>query len=155
MGFFSANCPGCNHSIRSSYSVREASRWMKSAVLLSKGNKPVKGEYDGYGCINSMDEDDSDGFLSAEVWHHACWEIAGKPSFTKTSAPDSDQGYFVGEYDPPKPISQADLDALKAAAKIADDERREEGRKSREKYLAELVASGKPIPTWMTAPDAA
>lgn len=69
MGFFSWDCEGCKHSIRSQYSTNETSRWMTQVIILFSENashsgiefpnrKPVeKGVYDGYGRLESDYED--------------------------------------------------------------------------------------------------
>ncbi len=143
MGFFSVDCPGCGHSIRPHAATREESRWMCDAVGLSGDGDRVGGEYDGYGRINRWNTD------GAEVWHRACYTLAGRPDFTKPSRHARDQGYFVGEYDPPMPTTPEAVAALRGGS----DRQREEARRSmteaRAKRIAELKAKGESVPEWL------
>ncbi len=101
MGFFSSNCKCCGRSILNKYTVKEfltdGEAWMVQAVAITKDNQIIQGEYDGYGRINDvgvMQGDDPD------VYHKACWELAGKPTvFTGGSTYSSDQGYFIEKED--------------------------------------------------------
>lgn len=122
MGFFSCLCPGCNHSIRSYHAVKDDSEWMMRAVALNAAGSRIVGEYDGYGRVGDGDLE----LECYEIWHYACWKIAGKPEFSKPSAHAADQGYFVGKYDPKEPKTPEDLLALKRAAKKAAEDRRKE-----------------------------
>jgi hypothetical protein len=106
---------------------------MNEAVVLLEDGGKATGHYDGYGrlydgssCYEDGEPMDEGLFLGDhEVWHRACWRLAGKPKFTKASSHAGDQGYFVGEYDPPEPKTLADMKALKAEGERLDAERRQ------------------------------
>lgn len=135
MGFFSNDCNGCGHSIRHRGATMPESRWMSQAVAMDKEGSRLMGEYDGYGNIGGMS--DGDGLMGYDTWHRKCWELAGKPEFTKASRSSHDQGHFVGEYDPPEPKTVADMEAL---SKVAEQKRDEDARAWKEamaKYHAE------------------
>lgn len=114
MGFFSWDCKGCNHSIRSRDSVVDESEWMMQVVVLKRNGGKLVGEYDGYGRVrDGFDEDDIGYDNKAALYHRACYAILGAPGFDGPSDAASDQGYFVGEYDPPEPFTMDDLAALR------------------------------------------
>jgi hypothetical protein len=92
MGFFSYECRGCGRSLLSS---AVTSGWMKQAVAMSESGDMAIGEYDGYGRINGFELMD----VRPECWHRSCWEVSGKPKFSKPSPHAKDQGYFFKEED--------------------------------------------------------
>jgi hypothetical protein len=145
MGFFSQTCPGCGHSIRADCAVKHESKWMNEAVVLFKGGGKAMGNYDGYGrLLNRYGErvcDDEEMFYGDnEVHHRTCWHLAGKPKFTKASERASDQGYFVGEYDPPEPNTVEDMKALKADGKRRDKEQQAAAKEGMRRYLGAKAA---------------
>lgn len=131
MGFYSADCKGCGHSVRHDGSVNSTSRWMTQAVVVSSDGDVGTGEYDGYGSVMPHNKNaDCYALQGKEVWHRACWEIAGKPEFTGASRSAYDQGHFVGDNnDPTQPTTKAEMDALKVRAEI-----------ELEKYRADMAA---------------
>lgn len=95
MGFFSWDCKCCGKSIRSPYSVDEKTAWMNDAVVISPNGEVIKGEYDGYGRIeSSLGEVELDG-MEACMYHEKCWNEAGKPMEYSPSNYARDQGFFV------------------------------------------------------------
>lgn len=152
MGFFSWDCKGCGHSLRSRHATTKTSAWMKQAVVYLKGSKTgLRGEYDGYGRIGGEYSDDDGNFWEGReftVYHKACHEIMGKPKFDGQSRDAHDQGYFVGEFvDPAKPKTLADLqymtevnDAERARAREEWKKIVQEGEQSRAQKAAEEAA---------------
>jgi hypothetical protein len=128
MGFFSWDCPGCKHSIRHSHAVNDDSAWLSEAVLVEPDGSTARGLYDGYGRLEMRSGRSIELGDSPLLYHEACYDLTGKPSYAKPSRSAWDQGHFVGEYDPKKPASRADVAAL-AAKSDADREAR---RKERE-----------------------
>lgn len=97
MGFFSANCEGCEHPLLSTYVTNEVNVWMNRGVAITRGGSILKGSYDGYGRL----EEHSNGAVlegavnDTTVWHEACWLRAGAPQeYRGASAPADDQGFF-------------------------------------------------------------
>lgn len=131
MGFFSVNCIGCGHSLRSSH-AHGAGNWMTFAVLFPETGGKVIGEYDGYGRVVGHDSDDDEpliGFNYVSAYHRACWMILGQPDhFTVASSDAHDQGYFCGS-SPAKPQTIEELAAMRADAQR---EREEANRSWRE-----------------------
>lgn len=111
MGLFSWTCPGCDHSIRHPASTNRTSAWMADAVVVFPNGDKISGTYDGYGRIGSTELEYGQDFA---MHHRACWEISGRPAYKKPSETAHDQGHFVGEYDPIKPETEADLARLKS-----------------------------------------
>lgn len=103
MGMFSWNCNECGHPALSQGATESNNKWMTQVVNLTDG---LVGEYDGYGRLLDAsdietgepvyDEDVSMTDQAPRLFHVACWEIAGKPSFEETVDSDhaDDQGYF-------------------------------------------------------------
>ena len=111
MGFFSWDCRECGNSIRSDVATRgEISSWMNDVVVHTPGGSVLFGSYDGYGRVGTFDLSESSDI---SYHHRACWELAGKPSYAGPSRDAIDQGYFVGEYDPPTPTTVEDIALLK------------------------------------------
>ena len=96
MGLFSWECKHCGHSIKSPYQIPEGWEYMNEVVFLQEHEEPVIGDYDGYGRIGGYDIQIMTS--EPELWHHKCWENAGKPEYTGPSNYASDQGFF---YDDP------------------------------------------------------
>jgi len=141
MGFFSWDCKGCGHSMRSAYSTTQTSAWMKQVVIYAKDSKTARrGEYDGYGRVGGSDYDDNNTFWEGReftAYHKACHEILGKPKFDGQSRDANDQGYFVGDaVDPAKPKTLEDLAYYREAAEATLERLREDWKKAREEYDA-------------------
>lgn len=120
MGFYSWNCPCCGNSIRSRHSTNATSAWMSKVVVVFADGDRVSGEYDGYGRVGAkLDyEGLEDGKFA--MYHRACWELAGKPEFSAPSVYASDQGYFVGDYDPPCPQQVKTCEQMRRHASRTD-----------------------------------
>lgn len=117
MGFFSADCKGCGHSVRHSGSTNSTSAWMVQAVVLSPNGDRVSGAYNGYGSVGRNEDDEGDGLRGKEVWHQACYQLAGSPKFTKASRSAYDQGHFTGDnYDPTEPKTAEEMASMMLAA---------------------------------------
>jgi len=99
----------------------------EAVVLLDNGSRLV-GTYDGYGSVAGGELDFGDSFT---LYHKACWHLWGKPEYTTQSRSAHDQGYFVGEYDPSEPKSEADLESLRKVG----TEKREASRRMWQKVL--------------------
>jgi hypothetical protein len=97
MGFFSANCKGCGHPALCEGATNRngINLWMKDVVALAPNGSILIGEYDGYGRVGEYEE--AIGFHGTAVWHQACWEVAGKPSYDGESAHADDQGWFFDD----------------------------------------------------------
>lgn len=133
MGFHSADCKGCGHSVRHQGSVNSTSAWMVQAVILLSDGDRAAGECDGYGGIHGHYGGFS--FAGNEVWHRACWELAGKPAFTKASRSAHDQGHFTGDnYDPKEPKTVEEM----ASMKITADRMLEKYKSDMDKMLQSL-----------------
>jgi len=151
MGCFSWTCPCCGHSIRASHATNAESAWLADAVLVEDGSV-IRGEYDGYGRLQTRSGREvelGDG-PSPTLVHQACYDLM-KPQnpVYGPSRHARDQGHFVGDYDPKKPRSIDDIQALAKTAKDKIDREREEFRIYRETRRAELVTKGESIPEWL------
>ena len=151
MGCFSWDCACCHHSIRAAHATITDSSWLAEAVLVEADGSTIRGEYDGYGRLTTRSGREIEGLADGReepcLFHQACFDIL-KPVY-RPSRSAHDQGHFVGDYDPRKPRSVEDVQALKKAAdeKLAKD--REEARVAREQMRAEYVAKGEPVPAWL------
>jgi len=105
MGLFSWECKHCDHSIKAPYNIPYGWEYMSKAVLLQEHEEPIIGDYDGYGRIDGDDIQT----MNPELWHHKCWENAGKPEYTGPSNYASDQGFFYD--DPSSKVMQEALEA--------------------------------------------
>jgi hypothetical protein len=105
MGMFSWECPACNFSIRDCGGCCE-DNWQGEGVVLTAGGSRIIGTYDGYGRIGGCELGEQiDDFA---IYHKACWELKGKPEFTKPSRHAADQGFCITEHKGwklPKPTS--------------------------------------------------
>ncbi|HLU31860.1 MAG TPA: hypothetical protein VK088_08855 [Acidimicrobiia bacterium] len=73
--------------------------WMVDAVVILENGSVIKGEYDGYGRVDSFD---IYGAGEGTYWHQKCWEVAGSPTdYRGISDAAPDQGWFFrdGLYD--------------------------------------------------------
>jgi hypothetical protein len=145
MGFFSWECPECGHSIRFYGACRGASRWLSQAVVIRRTGTIVRGSYDGYGRVDGYEIRD----LKACIYHARCYHLAGSPGYTGLSNTARDQGFFVGEYDPPEPVTRKDVQALARYAKEQQEAADSAYQAARAKRRAEMQAEGKTIPDWL------
>ena len=112
MGLFSWQCKKCDHSIKSPFNIPDGWEYMNEVVMLSEGNEPIIGKYDGYGRIDDRDVGMEDTLDNPELWHKKCWENAGKPNrYSGGSEYSQDQGFF---YDDP---SEEELEEAIEASK--------------------------------------
>lgn len=144
MGFFSWQCPTCDHSIRHRGACAPSSKWLSEAVAVYPNGDRISGEYDGYGRIGGRDVDGD-----VAIYHRACYKLAGEPSFRTPSEAASDQGHFVGEYDPKKPKSAEDCARLREVATVKREQERQEALAFRAKMKAEYLARGEEPPAWL------
>jgi hypothetical protein len=152
MGFFSWECPCCKHSIRSEASTNKDSAWMSKAILVWSEGSTLRGEYDGYGRLTTRSGREVEGLGEGpdpSLYHQACWDLL-KPGY-RPSENAHDQGFFVGEYDPKRPRSVKDVQALAQAAEAAAVARQQEAMKSREDLRREYAVKGEPLPEWLRA----
>lgn len=151
MGFFSWDCKACAHSVRADAAVNDVSEWLSEAVLVEPDGSTIRGTYDGYGNLRTRSgrEVEVMGNMEPCLYHQACYDLMGKPSFDKASHGARDQGFFVGEYDPKKPHSKADVEALAKDAKERAEADRLKAHEENVKYAAELTAKGEEIPDWL------
>ena len=155
MGFFSWECPVCDHSIRYHGACDEHSSWLNEAVFVDPEGNEAYGSYDGYGRLEAPSglvfdtQDVPEG--KGTFYHDACFRIAGSPKYNPfvKSRSASDQGYFVGDYDPTEPKTVEDCQALKQAARERVEREQEAARISNHNYKMELIAKGEPIPYWL------
>ena len=102
MGFFSYECKGCGRSLLSEMAVPAGSDfgWMTRVVVVAKDGDIVRGDYDGYGRVETESFEeielldlmwDEDG---PACYHEACHEACGKPAWDGTSPHARDQGWF-------------------------------------------------------------
>lgn len=102
MGMFSWSCLACGFSLRDCRNCSVDS-WMGHGVALSPNGTRVIGGYDGYGRLgDTYNLADQMGDFS--VYHKACWELVGKPDFTKASHQAHDQGFCHAMHGQPFPL---------------------------------------------------
>ena len=105
MGVFSWDCNGCGHPMLMPCNTNEVNAWMAEVVVIEKKHgMPVKGTYDGYGCVSGIDIHSGNDPC---CWHVACWDAAGCPVEYKPSTYSNDQGHFFdeGDHDMERPKS--------------------------------------------------
>jgi len=154
MGFFSWDCKACGHSVRATNATRAASAWLAEAVLVEPDGSTLRGTYDGYGRLETRSGREvelGEGLEPPCLYHTACYDLVGKPSYDEPSFSARDQGFFVGEYDPAKPHSKEDVAALAKFAKDRAEEERREARAALAKMREEYLAEGKELPLWLQA----
>jgi hypothetical protein len=118
MGFFSWDCEVCGHPLLSPYASESINDWMCDGVAIESDGSILRGEYDGYGRLNDHE------LSSPQVYHLACWELAGRPSeYTSESVSSRDQGYFFdeGAHSCACPKSMEECDEHKKKGKIATE----------------------------------
>jgi len=146
MGFFSWNCKACGHSVLSNYAADDTNRWMTQAVVLTPGGEVCRGEYDGYGNCGSWNHD----FGEPEMYHEACWKIAGSPmEYTEASESSRDQGYFFDDnmHNLPEPQNARELEMVRSSGVLAELNCQQQCNISHLEYLIsrvhEVMVSGK------------
>ena len=152
MGCFSWDCKACGHSVRASHATNKTSTWLSEAVMVEPDGNAFRGTYDGYGSLKSRggrELDMSEGDGAPCLYHQACFDLLGKPAHSGPSRSARDQGHFVGEYDPKKPASREEIEALAKHANDAAEADRKVRAESLKNMQAELVAKGEPIPDWL------
>jgi hypothetical protein len=152
MGFFSWDCKACGHSVRAVDATNSVSEWLSQAVLVEPDGSTIRGSYDGYGRLETRsgrEMEVGEGRLGPCLYHQACYDLMGKPSYDKPSRSANDQGFFVGEYDPKKPHCREDVDALNTSAKERAEADRAKAHEENVKYAAELTAKGETPPEWL------
>ena len=152
MGCFSWDCKACAHSVRAGEATTAVSEWLSEAVLVESDGSTVRGTYDGYGRLRTRSGREvelQDGPAPC-LYHQACYDLLGKPSYDKPSRSANDQGYFVGDYDPKKPHSREDVAKLAKDAKERAEANRAAAHKANVDYAEELKAKGEPVPEWLT-----
>lgn len=101
MGFFSQDCEGCGHPALSEQATEAVNDWMNDVVAITPHGSVVRGSYDGYGTLREPGSDIEHEFAVGAgntVWHTACWEEAGHPTFFRgESRRSQDQGWFFGD----------------------------------------------------------
>lgn len=103
MGMFSWDCRRCGHPALSPAATTKINVWMNRVVALTPNGSLHRGPYDGYGRVDDASIHERG---EPEVYHEACWRLAGKPvEFTGASMPSADQGWFFdeGAHDAPEP----------------------------------------------------
>jgi len=102
MGMFSWNCLACGFSLRECKNCSVDS-WMAQGVALSPNGTRVIGWYNSYGQLgDTYNLADQMGDFS--VYHKACWELVGKPEFTKQASHAHDQGFCLPTHGNPLPL---------------------------------------------------
>jgi len=99
MGFFSWDCKACGHpALCRQAADPEINSWMTKAIVMFPNGDSARGEYDGYGRVGRFDYGDSSGDEPC-LFHLACWEAAGRPSYAGPSRMSKDQGWFFDDGD--------------------------------------------------------
>jgi hypothetical protein len=118
MGMFSYRCRGCGHPLLSHGTTNDVNDWMRKAVaLFNDGESRIVGEYDGYGRI-----DDCEDVEGADLWHHKCWVVSGKPEFKAPARNARGQGFIQdpGDHDMPEPKTAEDVVAGNETSDLAE-----------------------------------
>lgn len=100
MGMFSWDCNGCGFSLRDCKGCSEGN-WMSKGVVLTPDGSRVIGHYDSYGHLGEYNLVNQIGKFA--VWHHACWELAGKPEYDRPACHSRDQGFCHQMHGTPLP----------------------------------------------------
>jgi hypothetical protein len=101
MGMFSWECRGCGYSILGPYHLKKNTAWMNEAVFNFPDGGTAIGNYDGYGRIlNDLGTLEINYQVAEpELWHKACWGVAGMPGYSGSSNSAADQGHFFEDKD--------------------------------------------------------
>lgn len=108
-------CPCCGRSIRSPLHVNAESAWMNQAVV-AFSSVIVSGCYDGKGGIRMEDGTSIEVSGPFAMYHRACFELAGHPTFARPSAIAEDGGYMSVDH-PLEPLSMRDVADIRTGAK--------------------------------------
>lgn len=100
MGMFSWDCNGCGFSLRDCKGCSQ-DNWMSRGVCLTPDGSRVIGFYDSYGHLGEYNLVNQIGKFA--IWHHACWELAGKPEYDKPARHSHDQGFCHAMHGTPLP----------------------------------------------------
>jgi hypothetical protein len=74
---------------------------MSKGVCLTPDGSRVIGHYNAYGQLGEYNLVDQIGKFA--IYHHACWEVAGKPEYDRPSHHSRDQGFCHGMHGQPFP----------------------------------------------------
>ncbi len=104
MGMFSWDCNACGFSLRECKGC-SVDNWMSRGVCLTPDGSRVIGYYNAYGGLGDYNLADQIGKFA--IYHHACWELAGKPEYDRPSHHSRDQGFCHSMHGKPlaKPTS--------------------------------------------------
>lgn len=100
MGMFSWDCNGCGFSLRECRGC-SVDNWMSKGVCLTPDGSRVIGHYNAYGQLGEYNLVDQIGKFA--IYHHACWEVAGKPEYDRPSHHSRDQGFCHAMHGTPLP----------------------------------------------------
>lgn len=100
MGMFSWDCNGCGFSMRDCKGCSVDS-WMGRAVCLTPEGSRVIGYYNSYGQLGEYNLVEQ--ISKFAIYHHACWELAGKPEYDRPARHSRDQGFCHGMHGKPFP----------------------------------------------------
>lgn len=90
MGMFSWDCLACGFSLRDCRGCSEKN-WMAHGVCVTPDGSRVIGFYNSYGQLGEYNLVDQIGKFG--IYHKACWELLGKPEYTKPASQSRDQGF--------------------------------------------------------------
>lgn len=97
---FSWDCNGCGFSLRECKGC-SVDNWMSKGVCLTMDGSRVIGHYDSYGHLGEYNLVNQIGKFA--VWHHACWELAGRPEYDRPARHSRDQGFCHAMHGTPLP----------------------------------------------------
>jgi len=100
MGMFSWDCNGCGFSLRECRGC-SVDNWMSKGVCLTPDGSRVIGHYNAYGQLGEYNLVDQIGKFA--IYHHACWEVAGRPEYDRPSHHSRDQGFCHAMHGQPLP----------------------------------------------------
>lgn len=101
MGMFSWDCNACGFSLRECRGC-SVDNWMSKGVCLTPNGSRVIGYYNAYGQLGEYNLVGQIGEFA--IYHHACWEVMGKPEYDRPSHRARDQGFCHGMHGQPFPL---------------------------------------------------
>lgn len=101
MGMFSWDCNACGFSLRECRGCSEGN-WMSKGVCLTPDGSRVIGHYNAYGQLGEYNLVDQIGKFA--IYHHACWEVMGRPEYDRPSHHSRDQGFCHAMHGQPFPL---------------------------------------------------
>jgi hypothetical protein len=101
MGMFSWDCNACGFSLRECRNCSEGN-WMSKGVCLTPDGSRVIGHYNAYGQLGEYNLVDQIGKFA--IYHHACWEVMGRPEYDRPSHHSRDQGFCHAMHGQPFPL---------------------------------------------------